>query len=184
MPPLAPLLITAVGLVAARPEDGVAHTGVHRREYGPPPPAELPRTAFFQTAVWAEKHRRYQQSLRTDNYDWSEAYRMKPLVKDLKCSGSACYKLCESAFVERAGDESDDTRGVWGYILDVEGGRGGPCLERKTCWLQWDWERKEDVLVWKIGGTRSRLDDRRRPSEDIELTYDGFKVKGYRYTCK
>ncbi|PHH59914.1 hypothetical protein CDD81_2373 [Ophiocordyceps australis] len=175
-----------------------------KRQAPPAPPAKHLSSKDFDPdvemtqATWKAKNKMFNDALARDDYDWTQAYRMNPIVKDIACSREThimfpnrhldCERKCKRFFQHKmrflgVPIYKVDTEGVWGYHFFPDGGRPA-CMPRRACWLRKDWERKEKVLVYKLGGRAAYISALGGVEGDVEVEALAFSLKGLsQYRC-
>ncbi|PHH60012.1 hypothetical protein CDD82_2365 [Ophiocordyceps australis] len=159
-------------------------------------PTKQPSTTEFNPdvemmpSVWEAKNEMYKAALSRDDYDWTQAYTMDPIVKDIECSKKPhimfpnrhldCEIKCKGFFQDKmrflgVPIYKVGTEGVWGYHFFQD---GHVCMPRRACWLRKDWERKEKVLVFKLGGRAAYISALGGVEGDVEVQARAFSVKG------
>ncbi|PHH62931.1 hypothetical protein CDD81_6564 [Ophiocordyceps australis] len=182
-------VLAIVGLASASPMDNSPSSSLSTRADNPPNKSTDVDLNAWDTEYWKAKDAKLADALSKDDYDWTAAYTMDPVVEDIDCdkkfddktsSFPDCQKKCKDYYQNKVavlGEiplQSHDLVGIWGFHFDFE----KQCLPERKCWLKRDWDRKEDVLVFKIGGKKAAFTSDGLAVGDIEITPSGYSVKG------
>ncbi|PHH82363.1 hypothetical protein CDD82_6265 [Ophiocordyceps australis] len=184
-------VIAVVGLASASPmgNSNSLSNSLSTRADNPSKSTDVDLNAW-NSEYWKAKDAKLADALSKDDYDWTAAYTMDPVVEDIDCdkqnfddatsSFPDCQNKCKDHFQNKVavlGEiplQSHDLVGVWGFQFDFQ----NKCLSERKCWLKKDWDRKEDVLVFKVGGKKAAFTSAGQPIGDVEITPSGYSVKG------
>ncbi|PHH85239.1 hypothetical protein CDD83_714 [Cordyceps sp. RAO-2017] len=193
-----PLLAACAGLSLASPAGGRARPGNNvniediSRQLAKNVEGALSKVR--ESEYWRKKDAMFKKAMAEDDYRWWLAFQMEPVVEEIDCDRSRydfqetyqpdCEDKCREHFINKVRYlgliqiNDPDLYGVWSYHLPP-----GACLPRRMCWLKRDWDRREDVLVYKTGAKRALILPWGGILGDLELIPGGFYVKGMRQQC-